>query len=331
MNLLKRLFGQGLLIAKISGLSVEGCCFIPYKDMIVVSMPGGEIRLIDMTQGAVIKTLEGKVPEPGRIAVTMDGSRLAVIDSARGGGGGGKKVEVWDIDSGACIFETELSNKSTSIALSPDSTILAVGRRYDTIIDLYDISSGQLIRSLNGHGVTLVQSPLFRGSGTIQDLAFWDIGPFLVSGADDGQAILWNIETYTGNVIARHDYIVWRVCVNPLSSRVATGGSESWLAEGRPNRINVVEVRIEGTIKSLLDHYSIKAKGPVKALSFDKHGSLVLAACNDDTLWLWSGKGDPKPIKHNFGKILALSQDATKVAAQKDEGFAIWDIAHLVK
>ena len=80
-----------------------------------------------------------------------------------------------------------------------------------------------------------------------------------------------------------------------------------------------------------LDHYSIKAEGPVKALSFDKHGSLVLAACNDDTLWLWSGKGDPKPIKHNFGKILALSQDATKVAAQKDEGFAIWDIAHLVK
>ncbi len=331
MNLLKSLFGQAQLITKIPGVSVEGCCFIPSGNIFAVSLAGGEIRLIDITQGTIIKTLDGKVPEPGRITATMNGSHLAVIDCARDGTGDGEKAEIWDINTGQCILATELNEKSTSIALSTDCTILAVGRRYDTVIDLYAIPTGELIKTLSGHGTTLVQSPLFRGSGTVQDLAFFALGPYLVSGADDGQAILWNIETGKGFVVAKHDYIVKSVCVSPFSDKVATGGSESWLAEGRPNLVNVAEVRIEGTIKTLLDHFGIKAEDPVKALSFDKHGALILAACDDDTLWLWPGKGDAKPIKHNFGKILALSKDATKIAAERDETLAIWDISPLVK
>ena len=331
MNLLKRLSGQGQLVSSISGPSAEGCCFLPNGDIIAVSFAGGEIRLIDITLSAVTKTLDGKVSEPGRIAVTMDGLRLAVIDCARGGGGGGKKVEVWDVDSGKCILATELGHKSTSIALSPDGTILAVGRRWDTIIDLYDISTGQLIRTLNGHGTTLVKSPLFQGSGTVQDLAFLD-GRFLVSGADDGQGILWNIETGKGYVVTKHDYIVYQVCVSHSGKTLVTGGSESWLAEGRPNLFGVVEVEAEGTeIKTHLNLFGIKAKKPVKALAFTLDDMRILVAARDDTLWLWSGKVDAKPIKHNFGKILALSQDATKIAAESNEALAIWDIGYLVK
>jgi WD40 repeat protein len=206
-----------------------------------------------------------------------------------------------------------------------------VGRRYDTIIDLYDITTGQSTGTLYGHGTTLVQSPLYRGSGTLQDLAFLD-GRFLVSGADDGQGLLWNIETSKGYVVARHNFIVKRVCVSPSGRKLATGGAESYLAEGRPNRVSVVEVRTEGgEVKSLLNSFEIKAKDPVKDLAFTFDEMRILVAGNDDTLWLWSGKNDAKPIKHNFGTILALSQGATKIAAEKGETFTIWDVGKLVK
>ena len=138
MNPLKSNLGgnrEARLTAEFPGLSVEGCCFVPGKEAIAVGSTGGEIHLIDITQGVVVRTTRGEVADPGWIAVSRSGAHLAVLDRKRGGGGGRERVEIWDVDAGTIVLAAELENRSESVALSPDASKLAVGRSYDPVID----------------------------------------------------------------------------------------------------------------------------------------------------------------------------------------------------
>jgi WD40 repeat protein len=328
MGLLKRVFGRkgkARLIAEIPNLSIEGCCFLSGKNTVAVSFAGGEIQLIDIEQKSVAKTLEGRVAKPGRIAVSRNGAHLAVLDVSQGGVGNGKNVEVWDLDSGSILLAQELERKSASIALSADGSKLAVGRKWEPIIDLYDVSTGQPTLELVGHDHTLIPAAL--GNDRVNDLEFSPDGQYLVSGADDGQAILWDLETRKGYSLLLHPYIVWRVCISHSGKTLASGGAEGWSTGEPPCLVGMSEVTTEKVESNV---FRIRTKRPVDGLAFTLDDKRVLVASLDNTLWLWSGKPEAERIEHDFGKVLALSQDATKIAAERDEALIIWDVSRLV-
>jgi WD40 repeat protein len=68
----------------------------------------------------------------------------------------------------------------TSVALSPDGKILASGS-FDKTIKLWNLATGQQIRTLRGH-VDGIQSVVFS----------WD-GKTLVTGGDDKTIKIWQI------------------------------------------------------------------------------------------------------------------------------------------
>jgi WD40 repeat protein len=328
MSFLRNIFGgkrSARSIAEIPGLAAAGCCFIPNKNIVVVSITGGELRLIDISQGVVVKTLEGKLAKPGHIVASRNGACLAILDIPRGGGGAGKTVEVWDIEAGSMLLSLKLDNAAESIALSASGNKLAAGGRYQPNIDLYDVSTGEYSHKLVGHGGTLVSAPLNNG---VNDLDFSPDGRYLVSVADDGGAILWDLEATKGYLKLAHKYVARKVCISHSGKTLASCGAECWLDGEPPCLIGVSAVTTQKAESSI---FRIGTNYPENGLAFTLDDKRILVADSDNALWLWSGKSEAARIKFDFGQVLALSLDATKVAAEKDGTFNLWDISQLVE
>jgi WD40 repeat protein len=93
-------------------------------------------------------------------------------------------AQFWDMGSRSVrqAFQVDLWGVSAT-ALSPDGTVLASSGIHDPrIIKLWDVSTGQLLRTLEGH------------SDTVWSLAFSSDGGMLASCSSDGTARVWNVD-----------------------------------------------------------------------------------------------------------------------------------------
>lgn len=122
------------------------------------------------------------------VAFRPDSALLAV-------GGDEDTIRLWSIDRGT-VTETlqRWRGGGWSIAFSPDGQLLASGggvalidgsptRIYDTHIDIWNMSNGQLITKLKGH------------TKNVSSIAFSPDGDVLVSGGLDATLRVWQLET----------------------------------------------------------------------------------------------------------------------------------------
>ena len=315
MGLFRNIFGgkgKIKLINQFPNLSIVATCFIPGREEIVVGLEGGEIQIIDFVNASVLKKLRAELEKPNKIGVSGDGTRLAILEEGK------ENVEVWDLGTGEKLHTINVGETANSVALSPDASRLAVGCRYKPIIHLFNALSGELDTVLEGHNPSVVQAPFVH---RVNDIDFSPDGRFMVSAGDDAHAILWDLETYAGESLVSHEYVIWRVCFSHSGENFATGGSEPWLAEGREPFIGIREV---GTMES--DIFKAGAQDPVENIAYSVDDSKIVVTCRDDTAWIWSGHPEADRIQHEFETILTLSPDATKLASKADDTLKIWDI-----
>lgn len=319
MGILRNIFGGkggAKLVNEFPNLSIVSTCFVPGRDEIVVGLKGGEIQIIDFMNASVLTTLRAEMEKPDQIGVSGDSTRLAVLEQ------GEKSVEVWNLETGEKLQTIKVSETANTVALSPDAIRLAVGCRYKPIIHLYNATSGELDTVLEGHNPSVVQAPIVH---CINDIDFSPDGRFLVSVGDDARAFLWDLETYTGESMVSHEYVIRRVCFSHSGETFATGGSEPWLAKGREPLIGIREV---GTMEN--DIFKVGAEDPVESIAYSSDDSKIVVTCRDDTAWIWSGHPEAEQISQDFGKILVLSPDATRLAVKVDGTLKIWDLSALV-
>ncbi len=193
--------------------TIQAVVFVPQKPMIV-SATGTVVKLWSTQSGALIATLPHRFKSIRSLAMSPDGSVLAV-------GSLSGTVEMWNPFSRKRIWQTSYQlDGTTSVCFSPNGTTLACAtganiellslkrkrlgllesRQPRALSAIAFSPDGQVLASASGHSIELwsiarkkrLSPPLISHQKPVRSLAFTPNGQMLVSGGADHKLLLWN-------------------------------------------------------------------------------------------------------------------------------------------
>jgi WD40 repeat protein len=223
------------------------------------------------------------------------------------------------------------SDGITSLAFSPDSSLLASSSGDNTII-IWDVERGDPVAApLQGHTepvTTLAFSPdgsLLGSAGWDETIILWDIaskqplgqplrghtnsintltfspdGSLLASGSWDGSIILWDVANRVplGEPLQGHAFAVSSVAFSPDGSRLASGGIDAavvlWDVQSRRSVVVSAPAEQQAPPGDAAGHAL-----PVHRVTFSPDGQLLASADEAGTILLWdiaAGAPAPSPL-----------------------------------
>ncbi len=201
----------------------------------------------------MIGTLTGHKDVVRSLAFTDDGRWLA--------SGGDRRVILWDTESMQKAAEVaELSGRITSLAFSPDGSLLAAADGQltrDSIIRLWQMPDLSPKAHWPAH------------QDTVFDLAIGGGGQWIATAGADKLVKLWDLHTHAELAkFEGHAGHVLALAFNPDSTRLATGGADQ--------RIKVWNVEERKDIQTIHGH-----RGAITALVWTPIGNKIVTACED--------------------------------------------------
>jgi RNA polymerase sigma factor (sigma-70 family) len=150
--------------------------FTPDGKMLASLGGGGIVRLEEVATGAELLRSRFPADIMGAIALSADGSQLAVAT-----GPNTRKVFVWEWQAGKAPREIKASPRGArSVAFSPDGTVLATGDNGQEGIRLWAVADGRLLRRLGGldgwglHQVCFSPDGKYIAGTSRKGLRLWD-------------------------------------------------------------------------------------------------------------------------------------------------------------
>jgi WD40 repeat protein/serine/threonine protein kinase len=216
---------------------------------------------------------------------------------------------VWNTETGEPAASITLGYPDPhTLALSPDGRRLAAARTRSTVIDLWDLQTGERLSTLPPHERQLL-SVIFDPSGER-----------LLSAEAFPQNTLRLWEVKTGRLIREmraHRNQVTALGFSPDGSRLATGSFDQtvMLWDGLTGQL----------IATLRGH-----RGWVSSLAFSKDGRRLVTSSQDQTIRLWDATiGDALGVLHGHtdevGKVAFSADGRTIASASKDGTVRLWD------
>ena len=152
---------------------ITALAFSPDGTKLVSGTMGGKVQMWDAETGVELAPfLQGQDRDPiTTLAFSSNGTLIAV--------GSERKIRL--LGSSKQPRLKDIPRGTKSLAFSPDDTVLVAGLRNGSI-ELWDMTTGEKITTLNGH------------TSTVETLVFSPDGKTLVSTGHDGTILLWDWE-----------------------------------------------------------------------------------------------------------------------------------------
>lgn len=245
----------------------------------------------------------------------------------------------------------EAGSRVNSVAFSPNGKILASGL-WDNIVRLWEVSTGSLIRTLEGH------------RGVIFPVVFSPDGSILASASQDTTIRLWQVPTGSSKwTLKGHSVSVGSVAFSPDGKILASSSDDKtirlWdvalgsclqIIEEHNNGVRSVTFSPDSKILASASDYepiqlwdiangkhqqTLKAHGDqvsCKHVAFSPDGSLLAASLDNNTIQLWdtSSWSQQQILGANLSRFpsLAFSPDGEMLALEELSGtIQLWDIA----
>ncbi len=196
-----------LLLTLVGHTATTSVTFSPNGETLASGSDDKTIRLWRVSDGELLKNLEGHTRGVNSVVFSPDGEILA-------SGSNDRTIRLWRVSDGAPILILEgNTNNFNSVAFSPDGETLASGSS-DNNIRLWRVSDGALLQTLevNPYGV---KSVTFSPDGSI-----------LASGLADGTICLWRVsDGELLKTLEGHTSPVWSVAFSPDGTTLASSDS----------------------------------------------------------------------------------------------------------
>jgi WD40 repeat protein/tetratricopeptide (TPR) repeat protein len=248
--------------------------------------------------GGELLTLAGYESAVAAVVFSPDGKTITATGSTDG------HVQTWDL-SGKRV-DTVFKNTQTGARAAAFSKngVLAIGAGRDVLLGQPGASAPRRLPS--------------EHKDSVNDLAFSPDGRRLVSGSDDGTAIVWELpsgkplgslapEGQTGRVVA--------VAYSPDGEIIATGGEDKTIRLWRADTRKLLR-EIRGPLLGILD------------LAFTADSRKVVSGNQDKTVRIWDATtgAEEDVLRGHTGFVTGVAINGDHLATAADDGIRLWDL-----
>ncbi len=214
------------------------------------------VRLWRVSDGALLRTLEGHTDKVISVVFSPDGRTLASTSLDQ-------TIRLWQVSDGKLLHTLKgLTYGVLSAAFSPDGQTLAWGSS-DNTVRLWRVSDGTLLHILQGHKDKVIS------------ISFSLDGKTLASGSDDDTVRLWRVSDGTLlRTLEGHAGPVLSVTFSPDGQTLASGSND--------NTVRLWRVS-DGVLLNTLEGHA----GPVLSIAFNRDGQTLTSGSKDGTVRMW--------------------------------------------
>ena len=274
--------------------------FSPDGKTIASAMDNDTVGLCNAQTGMLLHSLKLQHQDTiNSVSFSPDGTMLA-------GGGYGRVIHLWDVETGERKNTYNGHDTVTSVAFSTDGKMLA-SASWDNTIRLWNTETGTIHHTFEGH------------TDWVNSVVFSPDGNTLVSGSKDKTVSLWN--TQTGELretLTGHTDEVASVAYNPNGNIIASGSKNG--------TIHLWDAQMGKLQKTLTKHTNV-----VNSVAFSPDGKTLSSGSWDKTIHLWdveTGMHRNTLTGHTEGvSSVAFNPDGnTLVSGSSDGTLLLWDI-----
>ena len=218
-------------------------------------------------------------------------------------------VKIWNLSTAE--VPNTLNNGHTApihcLSLSQDGRILASGSA-DNTIKIWDMTSGQLLRTLQGH-----KAPVWS-------VALSQNGKTLVSGSQDQTIKIWDVESgQVRHTLTEHTDTVYSVALSPDEQTIVSGSQDFTVKIWKAATGELIR-----TLSQPEGH-----RDTVRAVAISPDGNQIASASWEKNVKLWDLRTGKfmRTLEGHTDKVVTVAfiNNQTLVSGSLDRSLRIWD------